>query len=69
MEGDYITCKEIGKLCGMTERSVQGWVNKAGEKIASAGHGIYADYDLDETVKIVRIGMEEAITFGKVRWN
>lgn len=59
-----MTTKEIAEAVGKTERSVQGWAKKAGEKIASvgekiasAGHGKPADYDLDETCAIIEKGL------------
>lgn len=59
-----MTTKEIAEAVGKTERSVQGWAKKAGEKIASvgekiasAGHGKPADYNIDETCAIIEQGM------------
>jgi len=59
-----MTTKEIAQAVGKTERSVQGWAKKTGEKISSvgekissAGHGKAADFDLDETLAIIETGM------------
>lgn len=59
-----MTTKEIAVSVGKTERSVQGWAKKTGEKIASvgakvssAGHGRSADFSLDETIAIIETGL------------
>ena len=64
LDVNSMTTKDIAEAVGKTERSIQGWAKKAGEriasvgeKIASAGHGIPADYDLEETIAIIGHGM------------
>jgi hypothetical protein len=59
-----MTTKEIAEAVGKTERSVQMWAKKAGEKTSSvgektssAGHGKPADYTLEETIAIIEAGM------------
>lgn len=59
-----MTCREIAAAIGKTERSVQRWAGQAGEKsasvadkLASAGHGRAASFDLDETVTIIETGL------------
>jgi hypothetical protein len=52
-----MTTKQIAEAIGKTERSVQMWPKKAGEKISSAGHGKPADYTMDETLAIIEVGM------------
>lgn len=60
-----MTTKEIAEAVGKTERCVQGWAKKTGEKIASIGEkiasvqktGSPADYDLSETCFIIETGM------------
>jgi hypothetical protein len=58
------TYKEIAQAVGKTERSVQMWAKKVGEKISSvgeksssAGHGKPADYTMEETLAIIEAGM------------
>jgi len=59
-----MTTKEIAESVGKAERTVQGWVKNTGAKIASvgakiasAGHGVYADFTLEETLIIIEYGM------------
>lgn len=59
-----MTTKEIAAAVGQTERSVQMWAKKTGEKISSvaekissAGHGVSAQYTLAEACKIIEQGM------------
>lgn len=59
-----MTCREIASAIGKSERSVQRWAGKAGEKsasvadkLASAGHGRAASFSLDETVAIIETGL------------
>jgi hypothetical protein len=52
-----MTTKEIAEAVGKTERSVQLWTKKAGEKISSAGHGKPADYTQEETLAIIEAGL------------
>lgn len=60
-----MTTKEIAKVAGKAERTVQTWAKKTGAKIASIGAkiasvtktGIPADYDIDETIAIIETGM------------
>ena len=55
-----MTIKELAKFTGKTERTVQMWVKKTGEKISSvgekissAGHGKVVDYSVDEVEQIL----------------
>jgi len=59
-----VTTREIAGSVGKTERSIQTWARKTGEKIASvgekiasAGHGKAADFDINETIAIIETGM------------
>ena len=59
-----MTTKEIAEAVGKDERTIQRWAKRAGDKMASigdkvssAGHGIGADYSLDETCAIIEQGM------------
>ena len=59
-----MTTKEIAEAVGKDERTVQRWAKKAGVKmpsagvkLASAGHGISADFSLDEACYIIEIGL------------
>jgi hypothetical protein len=60
-----MTTKQIGEAVNKTERSVQNWAKKTGEKIASIGEKIAsvqktgkpADYTLEETCAIIETGM------------
>lgn len=58
-----MTSKQIAETCGVALRTVQTWAKKAGAnsasvgaKSASAGHGRFARYTLEETIEIVRAG-------------
>ena len=55
-----MTIKELAKFTGKTERTVQMWVKKTGEKnssvgekFSSAGHGKVVDYSVDEVEQIL----------------
>jgi hypothetical protein len=59
-----MTTKEIAVAVGKPERTVKGWATRTGAKLASvgaklasAGHGKAADFDLDESVAIIETGM------------
>lgn len=60
-----MTSKEIAVAVGKTERSVQMWAKKTGEKISQVGEKISqaaeskkpADFDLAETCEIIQHGM------------
>jgi hypothetical protein len=59
-----MTIKQIADAVGKQQRAVQYWAKKAGAKIASigakiasAGHGVSADYDLEETLSIIETGL------------
>jgi hypothetical protein len=60
-----MTTKEIAKAVNKTERSIQSWAKKTGEKIASIGEKIAsvqktgkpADYNLEETCAIIETGL------------
>jgi hypothetical protein len=60
-----MTTKQIGEAVNKTERSVQNWAKKTGEKIASIGEKIAsvqktgkpADYTLEETCAIIETGL------------
>lgn len=60
-----MTTKHIAEAVNRTERSVQGWAKRTGEKMASIGEKIAsvqnkgkpADYNLDETVEIIATGL------------
>jgi hypothetical protein len=60
-----MTTKQIAQAVNKTERSVQSWSKKIGEKIASIGEKIAsvqktgkpADYTLEETCAIIETGM------------
>ena len=60
-----MTTREIAEAVGKTERCVQGWAKRTGEKIASISEKIAAvqktgkpaDYDLNETCGIIETGM------------
>jgi hypothetical protein len=62
-----MTIKEIAELCGVTEQTVLNWTHKfdgsdqkiwsdAFKKLVNAGHGIPADFTLDETLAIIGEG-------------
>lgn len=56
-----MTTRQIAESVGKTERCVQRWAKKTGEKISSIGEKISsvqklgkpADYDLSETVEVL----------------
>lgn len=55
-----MTIKELAAFTGKTERTIQMWVKKTGEKnssvgekISSAGHGKGADFTIDEVEQIL----------------
>jgi hypothetical protein len=58
-----MTVKEIAELCGVDERTVYRWA-EAGDilspglskKLEKAGHGVSADFTLDETLAIIGEG-------------
>jgi len=59
-----MTARDIGQAVGRSERRVQEWAKKAGDKmssvaakIAAAGHGTPADYDFEEVCTIIEVGM------------
>lgn len=60
-----MTTREIAEAVGKTERCVQGWAKRTGEKISSIGEKISsvgksgrpADYDLEESCAIIETGM------------
>jgi hypothetical protein len=59
-----MTIKEIAGTLGKTERSVQRWIKKLSDKMSSIKDKMSAsspmnpaDYDLDETIKIIEVGM------------
>jgi hypothetical protein len=59
-----MTTREIAEAVGKPERTVKGWATKAGAisasagaKLASAGHGKAAEWDLDEACLIIEIGL------------
>jgi hypothetical protein len=65
-----MTVKEIAELCGVDETTVQRWVKKISdckmqselsERLTNAGHGIPADFTLDETLAIVRAGGNDTL--------
>jgi hypothetical protein len=59
-----MTIKEIAELCGVDQSTVWRWAKEpackmqAGiaEKLDNAGHGVSADFTLDETLTIIRDG-------------
>jgi predicted transcriptional regulator len=62
-----MTVKEIAELCGVTEQTVLNWAHKFDgsdqkiwsdifKKLANAGHGVPADFTLDETLAIIGEG-------------
>jgi hypothetical protein len=60
-----MTTKQIAEAVGKPERTVKGWATKAGAKLASAGHGKAADWDLDEACLIIEFGLgKNAAVFG-----
>ena len=61
---DNMTTKQIAVAVGKDERTVQRWAKKTSakmssvaDKMSSAGHGISAEYTLDEVIEIIEVGM------------
>ena len=62
-----MTTKQIAKAVNKTERSVHNWVKKLSEKNAEVSEKIAearktskpADYDLNETIEIIEIGLSK----------
>lgn len=58
-----MTIEELAKTCGVQDRTVRRWANRAADKMSSveekmsaAGHGKKTVFSLDEVLEIVRAG-------------
>ena len=69
---DNMTTKQIAVAVGKDERTVQRWAKKTSakmssvaDKMSSAGHGISAEYTLDEVIEIIEdSGSQMPLGFG-----